>query len=62
TRNSIWTLCFVKYGRRERTKKFYIMGLPWLSNDTDDSGVDDDDNTTELEEKMTIAWRYKGLK
>ncbi|CAG8770922.1 7034_t:CDS:2, partial [Funneliformis caledonium] len=25
-------------------------------------GVDDDDNTTELEEKMTIAWRYKGLK
>ncbi|CAG8711453.1 7479_t:CDS:2 [Funneliformis mosseae] len=46
----------------EREPKNFIMGLPWLSNDTDDSVVDDDDKTTELEEKMTIAWRYKGLK
>ena len=44
----------------EKEPKNFMMGLPWLVNETDGSDVDD--NTTELEEKMTIAWRYKGLK
>lgn len=48
-------------GEEEESKNF-MMGLPWL---TDSSSVDDDDDeniTPESEEKMIIAWRYKGLK
>ncbi|GBC09463.1 hypothetical protein RclHR1_08890008 [Rhizophagus clarus] len=39
-----------------------MMGLPWLANEIDDDNDDDENITPESEDKMIIAWRYKGLK
>jgi elongator complex protein 4 len=46
----------------EEDSKNFMMGLPWLVNETDDDNDDDENITPESEEKMIIAWRYKGLK
>ncbi|CAB4401320.1 unnamed protein product [Rhizophagus irregularis] len=46
----------------EEDSKNFMMGLPWLVNENDDNNDDDENITPESEEKMIIAWRYKGLK
>lgn len=46
----------------EEDSKNFMMGLPWLVNENDDENDENENITPESEEKMIIAWRYKGLK
>ncbi|RIA93730.1 Elongator complex protein 4 [Glomus cerebriforme] len=45
----------------EEDSKNFMMGLPWLVNEIEEDD-DNEESITQSEEKMIIAWRYKGLK